>query len=293
MVRLNLHRVSVHESREVKKIDGRAKACVTIIMCVVICCFLMFSSCGGDGNTGIEDMRGLAGIGPAGTATLMHFDVEKFRQDGDLKNIYESMAGGPNLAVGLDFDIEDIRHYGLIVADFEMTTLISGNLDFDAIRQQLESTDYTGDTYMNTEIWLGSYRAVAIAGDILIIGLEDNVKGSIEIIEAEGTSIYDDNEDFRDVIEKLPSGIITSITGTSYYSGGLVMGYSLRKVDADTLEMNGLVKFTDEDAAIKAMPGLRGELNDGDMFSGIELSHDNEYLKFSARLAIENAENLF
>lgn len=265
---------------------------LTGIICIIVCGVLLLTGCSSN-KASINDVKGLAGIIPAGSSNIVHFDIEKIRQDGELKDMYESMSASNEFSIELDISLDDVYYYCMSETNFELVTMLSGNLDFKDIRDQLGNIDYRDEVYMDAEIWLSGSGAVAIVDDILIIGPEDGVKGSIEIMTADGASIYDDDQDLKDVIDKLPSGLITAILNTTYYTDSTSMGYSIHKVDSGTMEMNALVKFKNSDAAAEAISVISDELDNEDVFSEFNISQENEYVEFSVELSSEFAENMF
>jgi len=198
-----------------------------LVIAVVIAVLLI----GGGGSA-----RDIAKMTPEGASSLGHLNLQTIRDDKDLDDIYEAieeLSEFDELEDELGVDIDDINY----IAEAGGITIIGGKFDLKDVRDELDDRDFDKDEYKGVEFWTGEYDgAVAISGDKLIIGSDKRVKSCIKVMKGDRTSMYDD-DDVRDVINKLPGGIMTMVgayplyEGAPSYEGALAMGFVLMKED--------------------------------------------------------------
>ena len=262
------------------------KKITPIVGVVVIAVVIASLGCIGDGGSA----KDIAKITPEGAGSLTYVDIQTMRDDRDLRDIYKDMKKSGTSEIdelGIDIDIDDINY----IAEAGGITIIGGKFDLKDVRDELDDRDFDKDDYKGVEFWTGEYnKAVAIKGDKVIMGNDKQVKSCIKVMKGDRTSMYDDDEDVRDVINKLPGGIMTMVATGGYgyrYEGALSGGFVLMKEDEDTLKMKGVVKFDDEDDAEDARTDLRREMKSGDVFD-VDAKQKGQFLEFSAKMDIED-----
>jgi len=250
-----------------------------LVIAVVIAVLLI----GGGGSA-----RDIAKMTPEGASSFTHFNLQTIRDDKDLDDIYEAIESEfDELEDELGVDIDDINY----IAEADGTTIIGGKFDLKDVRDELDDRDFDKDEYKGVEFWTGEYdEAVAISGDKLIIGSDKRVKSCIKVMKGDRTSMYDDDEDIRDVINKLPGGIMTRVDAYPSYEGAFAMGFVLMKEDEDTLKMKGVVKFDDEDDAEDAKSALKRSMKREEDLFDVDVKQKGEFLEFSAKVDIEDLE---
>ena len=246
-----------------------------------------------DGGNSAKDMAKMV---PEDASTFGHSDVQTMRDDKDLEEIYEKMAEGSRDdwdALGLDLD--DINHMAVVSGeegggDYELV-ILKGNFDLEDVRDELDDADFDEDEYKGIEIWkraswVGGDSAIAISGDTLIIGDKDSVKDCIKVMKGSEKSVYDGNEDFRDVIDRLPRGIST-VVGIPY-ENALAAGIVWMKEDEDTYKMKGVAKFDDEDEAKDEKSDTKREMKGKGEWFDIDVKQSGKFLEFTAKIDIED-----
>jgi TATA-box binding protein (TBP) (component of TFIID and TFIIIB) len=194
---------------------------------------------------GSGSVKEIAEITPEGTSSLTHVNLQAIRNDKELDEIYESIEGSESYELGgYGIDIGDLNY----LAAADDITIHLGKFDLEDVRDELDDADFVKEEYKGVEFWLDGYdKAVAISGDKVIYGYKDDVRDCIKVIKGSEESVYEGDDDFRAVIDKLPGGIKTLVetSGLSSYSGAAAMGYVCSKEDEDTLEQNGeFLEFT-------------------------------------------------
>ncbi|MEA3417339.1 MAG: hypothetical protein U9R02_14565 [Thermodesulfobacteriota bacterium] len=271
---------------------------VAIVGALVFVVVVAGSGCVGGGSTATDMIK----MVPEGDGAIYFFyaDVQTIRDDKDLHDIYKEFEKIPS---GLEEELVDIDDVNYVAAAGKLgeeesnLSIFVGRFDLKDVRGKLEyDLDFDKDEYKGVELWLGEYdkaaAAVAIGKDKLIIGDEKQVKNCIKVTKGDRTSIYD-NESVRDVLNKLPDGIETTLvtSGDSHRDGILLaMGSVLMKEDEDILKMEGVVKFDDEDDAIDARADFKRNINEAGVLFDVDVKQKEELLEFSARMGIEDWE---
>ena len=251
----------------------------------------LLTACSSSGGSQVSDLASLVKMTPEDTSSIIFIDAYKLRSDKDLGEKYNEMMEGFEdevISSETGMDIDDIDYIAMTEFNFEQIAWISGDFDFEAIREYNSKNDYEKDEYKGVEIWYGPNSALAIHNNTLITGNEDSVKGCIDVIDDPKKSIYELNEDIRDVIETLPDGLFSMISGYAFHPDANTMGMTYLKVDADTLKASGILKFDNEDDADSAFRELKEEM-DSDEISDFQISRSKELVEFSAEIDIDEA----
>ena len=233
-------------------------------------------------------VKDIAKMTPEGANSLIYSDLQTMRDDRDLRDIYKDMKkSGTSEIDELEIDFDDVNYIATTLGGIE---IIEGKFDLKDLRDELDDLDFDKDEYKGVEFWIGEYdEAVAISGNKLILGDDKQVKSCIKVIKGDRTSMYDD-EDVRDVINKLPSGIFTMVSTYPPYENALVMGSAMIKEDEDTMKIEGVVKYDDEEDAEDAKSDLKREMKEEDKMFDVDVTQSGKFLEFSAKFDIEDWE---
>jgi len=233
-------------------------------------------------------VKDIAKMTPEGANSLIYSDLQTMRDDRDLRDIYKDMKkSGTSEIDELEIDFDDVNYIATTLGGIE---IIEGKFDLKDLRDELDDLDFDKDEYKGVEFWIGEYdEVVAISGNKLILGDDKQVKSCIKVIKGDRTSMYDD-EDVRDVINKLPSGIFTMVSTYPPYENALVMGYAMIKEDEDTMKIKGVVKFDDDEDAEDAKSDLKREMKEEDITFDVDVTQSGKFLEFSAKFDIEDWE---
>ena len=271
------------------------KKIVAILGVLVIAVVIASLGCLGGGNSA----KDMAKMVPEDASRFGHFDLQTMRDDKDLEDIYEKMTEGQDDLDVLGLDMDDINHMAAVSeeeGDYELS-ILKGNFDLEDVRDALDDADLDEDEYKGIEIWkraswLGGDSAIAISGDTLIIGNKDSVKDCIKVMKGSEKSVYDDNEDFRDVIDRLPGGITTFVSPSGCrhkYEGTLMAGFVFIKEDEDTYKMHVVIKFDDDDDAEDAKSELKQDLKEE--MDDVEVKQNGVFLECTAKGDLEDDED--
>ena len=263
------------------------KKIAAIVGVLVIAVVIASLGCIGDGGSA----KDIAKITPEGTGYLTHYDLQKIRNDKDIDDVYESIEENwPNELEKYGLDIDDTNY----IAAAGGITILMGKFDLEDVRDELDDADFDKDEYKGVEFWTGEYnKAVAIKGDKLIMGNDKQVKSCIKVMKGDRTSMYDDNEDVRDVINKLPGGIMTIVvtSGLSEFDGAVANGYKCSKEDDDTLKMKGVMKFDDEDDAEDAKSDFKRDLKKE--WDDVDVGLKGNFLEYTGKMDIDDWQGIW
>ena len=240
----------------------------------------------------VSDIADIAKMVPEETDILYYTNVQSIRGDSNLYDIYKVMKEGDigDLLDELDIDIDDLDY----IAGTGEVIITEGEFDLKELRGDLDHhyLDFDRYDYEGVEFWLGrNGEVVAISGDKLILGGDsDDVKDCIKVMKGEKSSAYD-NEDVRDIINKLPKGTTEMVvTGGHYhnhkrtFSAGLVWVVE----NEDTLKIREVVKFYNEDEADDAKNNPQWEFKERDKFFDVDVNQSGKFLEFTAKMDIDN-----
>jgi hypothetical protein len=272
----------------------KSKALTVLVglLVVTLLSALLLPGCDGGGG-GFTSLTGLAKMTPQDTGTIFFIDVIKFKSDSDFRELYQEMKDLFEYEIAADsdadiMDFDDIHYIGMAEVNYGEVIWLNGDFNLDAIRDQLKDDDYDKDDYMGVEIWYGDNDAVAIHNSTLILGDEDGVEESIEAITDPDTSVYEKNENMRDVISELSPGLFFMVTIEAFYPGASGVGMAFSKVNADLMEFSGCFLFDDNEDAEDALSDIEGDMESSDFYR-VDVSRSGNLVKFSAEMDMEEA----
>jgi len=262
------------------------------LLVVILFGALLLPGCDGGGGS-FTSLSGLAKMAPQDSGTIFFIDVKEFKSDSDFSELYEEMKASfeYEITAGSDTDImdfDDIQYIGMGVVNYGEVIWLNGDFNLDAIRDQLMDENYDKDDYMGVEIWYGSGDVVAIHNGTLILGDEDGVEEAIEVIADPEISVYEKNEDIRDVISELSPGLFSMVTIEAFYPGADGVGMAFSKVNADLMEFSGCFLFEDNEDAEDALSDIEGDMESSDFYR-VDVSRSGSLVKFSAEIDMDEA----
>ena len=245
------------------------------------------------GASNFTSLASLIKMCPQDTGSVFFIDIKRFMSDSDLSEQYKDMKDSFQYAIGAGLetdimDFDDIHYIGMVDAGYGEVVYISGDFNLDAIRDSLKDEDYDKDDYIGVEIWYGNGDVVAIHNGTLIIGNESGVEASIEAIDDPETSAYEKDEDIRDIVREMPSGLYSMVVIGGFYPGAGAAGMSFSKVNADLMKFSGCFKFESNEDAEEALSDVESDMGSED-FSSVKVSRSGNLVKFSAELDMEDA----
>lgn len=248
---------------------------------------------GGGGAGGGTAARMMSMI-PKDASQFMFVDIKTLQGDEDLESLYEDMFSDiDEMLATFGTQVGDIRR---IAGSGEQLLLLDGSFKLSEVRDTLEDQGFDKSEYKGVEVWEdpSGYAWVAVMGNLIVVGSKDAVEDCIDVIKG-GESSLRDNRDAREVMDRLPSGIVMGLgIGEAFseiidqeYEGLKVGGMSLAKKDKNTLRAAAVMKFEDSDAAQNAADRIKDDLEE-ENFKNIKIDRDNEFVKVTAEIAIED-----
>ena len=269
---------------------GKAVICIVVLILALISTGIGCDSTKGEGA--VDMMKKV----PKYIDSFLFLDVDAMRIDADLEKAFISakdMLEENTDYVGINLDEVDRLAFS---GRTHRIMLLEGDFNLDEAREKLEVLGYGGDEYRGIEVWEAVGLLIAlVSNELVILGTEDVVKDCIKIIKDGDASLYDD-KDFRDVMERLPSGIIVQcmerVFPLSYgqYEGLEVAGMSAMKKDKHSMAFTGICKFENRDDASDAMDEIEISLENDefDDWRTIDVTHDSEFVVITTEIYIDD-----
>lgn len=273
--------------------NKKLAAIVSVLFIAVVIASL---GCLGGGGSA----KDMAKMTPEGASQITHFDLQTIRDDKDLDDMYESIEKNwPEKLDEYGLDIEDTNYMSaaggiMYIGTASGIMILGGKFDLEDVRDELDDAEFDKDDYKGVEFWLGEDNtAVAISGDKVICGDKGDVRDCIKVMKGDQQSVYDGNDDFREVIDKLPGGIMTLVTtsGLSEYKNAVANGFVVMKEDDDTLKMKGVMKFDDEDDAEDAKSDLKRDQKENAVDVDVVLK--GKFLEYTGKKDIDECEEIW
>ncbi len=247
----------------------------------------------GCGQGATSSIKGIMELLPYDVTQFMYMDIKALRADPDYRDIYDEMR----------YDISDgIRdEMGQYFLDVDAITwandkygLIEGDFDFDDFRYAMEDNDYDEGVYRGVEIWSDGYDAYALINNMIVYCTdEDDIRQIIRLSKGSGSSMYD-NEDYTDVLNRIPSGVFILLTQDEYeeYRCG---GISLGKVSGadDILEFIVCAKFGSERRAEENMRDLEEEMEGSFDLYVVDARQSGEFIIITAEIDMADISGIW
>jgi hypothetical protein len=273
------------------------KGKILIIAVLISALIYTGTGCGLTGRNEAVDMMKKV---PQDSDSFMFVDIDAFRTDSTLEQAYADLEGS----------IEEMTEFfGITCGEVDRITttggtyciLLEGDFNLGELRGNLEELGYDNDEYNSTEVWGQEEAGILIAvisNKLIIIGTEADTTACIEIIRGGEASLCD-NEDARDVTERLPNRIIfictEGVTPISYnfHDGLKFAGVSATKKDANSLAFTMALKFEDGNSASAAMDEIEYDLENDvvDDWKTIDVTRDAEFIEVTMELDIDDLFN--
>lgn len=224
--------------------------------------------------------------------TLREFefmDIAAIRMDDDLESLYNNWDYEYGWVINpLGMDVREVTGFG--TAGYSL--LIEGSYNPITVRTKLENRNLESGELEGVETWSSEDSWIALMDSLIISANATDGRELKNVLKGEVSSIYD-NKDFKDVIDRLPEGIILWFKEGWFrdnyqYDGLKVTGMSAVKRDKHSMAFTWICKFENIDAAQYAMDEIaRDMVNDGEkMWLNINMAQYKQFLKVTAELNI-------
>jgi hypothetical protein len=272
------------------------KLIILTAVIMLITASLLLVGCGSSKNSTVIDMMKRM---PDDTA---EFYVEDFKKGRAIRAEEINEAYGRYLDVteetllkwGIDLGEADIM--AMCISDV-FVYIISGDFTLDSIREKLEKSGHYQEEYREVEIWKerdnsgetcyeGPLVHALINNTAILIGTERGIDGCLDVMDQGEASLYE-NCDFRDIIERLPEGLVVScsIHWKPEVEGIIVGGFSLAMNNDGTQDFTWVGKFKNSEAAINGSDMIMSDLADDYNFDMAiaQAIQDGIYLTITAK----------
>ncbi|NQT72192.1 MAG: hypothetical protein HQ553_05400 [Chloroflexi bacterium] len=236
-------------------------------------------------DTSIEMMKRV----PATLREFEFMDIAAIRMDDDLESLYNNWHYEYGWVIKpLGMDVREVTGFG--TAGYSL--LIEGSYNPITVRAKLKNRNLESGGFEGVETWISEDSWIALMDSLIISANATDGRELKNVIKGEAPSLYD-NKDFKDVIDRLPEGIILWFKEGWFrdnyqYDGLKVTGMSAVKRDKHSMAFTWICKFENTDAAQYAMDEIELDMvNDGEkMWLDINMAQYKQFLKVTAELAI-------
>jgi hypothetical protein len=173
-----------------------------------------------------------------------------------------------------------------------MIDLLEGDFNPSILKESLMKNRFDIETYEGDEIWRQRGEDAWLAlfdEDTIVLGDETRVKDCLDVARGRMDSLYD-NRDFRDIMERLPNGIIIRCFE---YDGNdketirdedlenlEVSGYSIFRKNESTVIFTEVLKFGDKNSAQAAIAKVKTNL-EGKGYINVNVTQNAEFIKLT------------
>jgi hypothetical protein len=284
----------------------RQSSIIILVMAAVLVALLAFGGCGGETQAELKTTKRacieMMQKVPVYYEDFEFWDVRTLQSDPDLgefyKVWYERRAGSLEERFGIKSSSIEYLAQGEGLLD-----IIKADYDIKVVRDRI-SADFFRDTrYEDMEVWKSEPSpdphsvtgGMVLAEGLFVRGANNsNVDDYLRVIRGEELSMYDKNA--AEVLERLPSGIMTRISRSPYPEGLIVFMMSVDKETKGTYRWTNVYKFEspehikrtdareyfegieDDFGEMESEPAQRGEPSPINSFS---LEQDGEFVEWS------------
>lgn len=244
----------------------------------------------GGERTAIEAMKRV----PEGSTLFTYWDNKTLDGDKDLYGIYTKFRGSVEAtqAEGLLTKFTDIK-YSARASGFNQgsVTIFVGDFNLESIAAKLGERGYhEKEPHHDVKIWTPpseqGYKVVALIEGTLIFSSEvEDLKVCIDAIKEQKYSLYGDSST-KEVMDKLPDGIVVDIYKTENYPDLLAYGMSYTKEDKDNLKLTVIYSFRDNFAAKNHVNDIKVDLEKD--FSKVQVELKGDFVQASGLIDMDD-----
>jgi len=246
----------------------------------------------GNGNGGATALSMMKKL-PASVTSFDFVDYGSFRADDDLRGAYSDANDRYN---------DELADLGILAVDVDYMTraerwlppnspsslvILEGTFNLHDLSAELKDKDYYHENeYKGVQTWAAvlHHSVALVSASCVVYGNNiEVVEDCLDVIKGGADSLYD-NADLRDVVTKLPTGVL--VLGDL---GDQVVGESVVKKNGDTLRLTAVYLCEDEAAAASFKSWFEATIAaDPDSFRNSELSQNGNYVTVAGDAAIED-----
>lgn len=238
-----------------------------------------------EGDISIEMMKRV----PDTIREFEFMDIAAIRADDDLENLYDDWDYEYGWVIKpLGMDVMEVTEFG--TAGYSL--LIEGSFSPITVKNRLEDRNLEKIEFEGIETWSSEDSWITLIYGLIISANVTDGKEFQSMLKGEVSSLYD-NKDFKDVIDRLPEGIILwfqeGLFRDNYsYEGLKVSGMSAVKNNEQTMAFTWICKFDDSDTATNAMTEIELDMliDEEKTWQNINMTQYKQFVKVTAELNI-------
>ncbi len=228
---------------------------------------------------------------PEDSEYIAFLDMATMRNDVGLEDAYDtgkSISGGETGVRGMSYD--EVAIHGMA----GNAMLLRGTLEIDKVRDEYNDVASRDERYPNIDVWSADGYMVALLNKTVTCGFDEYVERCIEVVADGQPSLYD-NEVFKAVVDRLPSGffyIIEKGNANLYnYDGLEVTGRSILRDDCETVSCTWICRFDSEDSILAVIDEIPSDMADfEENWREVKTEQDGLFLKI---IAVADTSELF
>jgi hypothetical protein len=224
---------------------------ILIVLAVLVSCI---TACTSKDSFLVQVMK----LSPEDTYMITCFDAEGARDDPEFNFIHDYMIEELSYT-GVDMEVMDISAFATVETDWDYIYIVMGDFELEDVRDALIElgVGFAENKYRGIEIWTDDYEtSIAFIDDIVVAGPTDEVEACIRRHNNQASSMYD-NEDMKEVADKLPAAVVHSVFGPDVMYSIEALSGSICLTNSNghdgVVDMSGWLKYSTEASAEDAM----------------------------------------
>ena len=239
-------------------------------------------------RSGDNTMEGMIREVPQVATSSAYWNTKAMADDSDLHKLLDKWkSDNETWLEGFAISSDKVEYF----LQFSMNPdilIVKGDFNLNELRTELQNRGYYDKDYKHVETWESAdgQDRLAIMDDSLVGGNKDGVIEVINVFKGD-SSLYDD-QDIKEVLDKLPGGILVYLDNYANgapYNGLVASGESFEKKDKDTLKVNLVYKFHEPVNATNAINDIAEKVDE--YFDNVDAEQDGRFVIVTAEINIE------
>lgn len=288
-----------------------------IIFIIAIVCLISIGGCAENNNKSLTPnhdespadkstgLRELIELMPSTTEWFTSINNTAIREDPYLKDIIR--GGSPQLEL-ISIDSNEIDFYAIVsFGGLKGVTFVQGSFAPNTLISQISGNmsinEYDGRQFWsstlpvdNGDIYIGSRQIFifALKDAMVFSNYKEDIISIIDTINHKRSSISDD-QNFNDVIKKLPHGVGIMCTRNQFtepwrFDGLILFGETGVAIDKCTISTTLVFKFEDTNSASNAMEAIEAHpaVFEGGNFENLNVIQDRQIVVATAQESVQD-----
>lgn len=225
---------------------------------------------------------------PGDSTSFECWNIEGLGEDSDLYDVVYTQWRGKwaTFLAELGIDPAEVTS----VAQSGTVTMIEGEFDSQKMSDMLEQSGYEEErSYRDADRWKNADgNWLAFVEGAVMIGPEDDLKECIDATRAK-EGFLGDNLYVSDVAERLPDGLVSSISTTSNFESVQAWGQSYEQEDENTLRVKVVYRFDRQGGAENGKDAIGEDWGSkAKYYDTSSASQDDEFVELTAKIAMDD-----